>query len=175
MGLLERFAANGKWRLQYALLESKSHLVSKLGLLRSKWCLPFLALVPTMQEDVPCVSSRCPVQSKICWICWRPNKTGFSVTIDLIFPVDTPNTIGELCSVPKMLPTWCVHRLSECSRSSCRVPALDMGPKKWLDEWPQHLTTSAHVPDARAKPRQAAPRTRKHRFQLTKNGTLFKP
>jgi hypothetical protein len=25
--------------------------------------------------------------------------------------------------------------------SSCRVPALDVGPKKWLDEWPQHLTT----------------------------------
>jgi hypothetical protein len=25
--------------------------------------------------------------------------------------------------------------------SSCRVIALDAGPKKWLDEWPQHLTT----------------------------------
>jgi hypothetical protein len=24
---------------------------------------------------------------------------------------------------------------------SCRVPALDVGPKKWLVEWPQHLTT----------------------------------
>jgi hypothetical protein len=27
------------------------------------------------------------------------------------------------------------------SASSCRVPALDVRPKKWFDEWLQHLTT----------------------------------